>query len=190
MLTLTTNDPYASGVLKPEVHSRLVADLERIARDAAIQPRWVYTPLADQVPAGVLEWVRQFRSHVETGRTGLCLVGGVNSGAESVMSAVAGALVRNFIRARVLTAGQVADMLDRGQSPEATCLLVPNLHAGKTAGAAVPAWRAAMLLDLLLERHLSGLQTVIHVSELKALKTDFGSGFSAMLGSHYVTQEL
>ena len=39
-------DPYASGVLHPEVHDRLVKDLDHFARDAHIAPKWICTPAA------------------------------------------------------------------------------------------------------------------------------------------------
>lgn len=184
-------DPYAPGVLQPDVHDRLVANLHGYAEDAMIAPHWICEPLAATVSAPVVDWVRQFRSHVGTPRTGLCLVGQTPHGAspESKCAAIAGALVRNFIRARVFTAGQVIDLVEKHHAPEATCLVVPNLYSGKSAGAALASWKVAVLLDALLERHLRGQQTVIWVSDLKGLTNDYGSGFRALVDNHYVQLE-
>jgi hypothetical protein len=96
-------DPYAAGVLLPQIHSQLVRDMIAIARDAAIQPDWISSPLKNACGTAEITWVKRFKFHAHEGHTGLCFIGKnpkVNS-IEDRMSAIAGALVRNFIRARM-----------------------------------------------------------------------------------------
>lgn len=180
-------DPYAHGVLKPEAHDRLVADIENISRDASIQPKWIWTPLAETVSAKEVEWVRRFRYHREEGSSGLCLMGtDADGGVEDRMAAIAGALVRNFIRARVSTVGQLVERLSSGEPvPTSTCLLLPNFFIGKAMGAVLADWKTALLFDAILERHLSGLQTVVYVSSMKSLRSEYGAAFEQHIQSNY-----
>ena len=50
-------NPYATGVLSEEHHHRLVADLANFAKDAGIQPRWIWTALADTCGPEAVEYV-------------------------------------------------------------------------------------------------------------------------------------
>ena len=178
-------DPYATGVLDPEEHERMVADIARIARDANIRPEWIWARIEKHCTPGEIEWVRRFPFHCREGRAGLCLVGKhPEPGIEDRMSAIAGALVRNFVRARLMTAHQVIEAADDGQPPEISCLLVPNFFPGKTEGA-LPAWRLALLLDALLHRQLRGLQTVLYVNDLAALGKAYGMALRQHLEAHY-----
>ncbi len=54
---------FKSGVLKEEVHGRLVQNLDAYARDAGIQPRWVWTPLAATCGQVEVNYVRQYPTH-------------------------------------------------------------------------------------------------------------------------------
>ncbi len=179
-------DPYASGILKREVHARLVADLDNIARDAAIQPKWIWTPLEQTVSPAEVEWVKRFRYHPHEGRAGLCLTGKSPEGVEDRMCAIAGALVRNFIRARVYTVGQLIELLADGEpAPTSTCLLIPNFFLGKALGASLVDWKVTLLFDALLDRHLRGLQTVLYASDLKAMAVEYGAAIAQHVKSNY-----
>jgi hypothetical protein len=107
---LTEVDPYATGVLDKEVHDRLVADLGTYTRDAGIQPQWVWTKLSKTCGPTEMDYVRKFRFHQDAGAVhGLCYVreSGSDADVEEHMSAIAGAFLRNFIRARVMTVHRV-----------------------------------------------------------------------------------
>lgn len=178
-------NPYESGVLREDVHGRLVADIDNIGRDASIQVRWIWTPLASAVPADVVDWVKHYRTNVANGASGLCLVGSKVVGIEDSMSAIAGALLRNFIRARVLTLTQLFEAVDDQDTPQVSCLLLPNFFISKSLGGNLPAWRSNMLMDVLLQRHQSGLQTVIYVSDMKALAAEYGPAAASLVTNHY-----
>jgi hypothetical protein len=186
-------DPYASGVLKKDHHDRLVAGIKGFALDAGIQPHWIWTPLAETCNSpDEAEWVRRFRFHqASADMQGLCYVA-KSEDAEpgSRMAAIAGALVRNFIRARVMTLHAVLDALVSHEEPAATCLLIPNFFVPRTQGGGLPDWKVSMLYDLLVGRGILGQQTVIFASSLAELGKDYGSLFSALVRNHYKIVEI
>ncbi len=182
----TLVDPYASGVLKREHHERLVADLDSFAQDAGIQPHWIWSQLPDDVPHSTREYLRHFRKHSSNGTSGLALFGKNTGGVvEAHMSAMAGALVRNFIRARVMTLGTVLDMLPKQEMPDLTCLLIPNFFLSASEGGTVASWQVNALFDYLTYRHVAGLQTVIYASDIQLLGKEYGLAFKRHIEVHY-----
>lgn len=185
-----TPDPYASKVLKPDVHERLVADIGNYARDAGIQPKHIWEPLTPKVSPAELTWVKRFRFHTSEGHSGLCLEGAsLVFSVEDRMAAIAGALVRNFIRARVFTLSQLFAEAESEGMPKATCLLIPNFFNGKNTGKAIAGpiapWRVSLVLDILMERHLSGLQTVLYVESILDLEEAYGPPIAKHLKTHF-----
>ena len=180
-------DPYASGVLRKDVHSRLVADLPNVARDASIVPSWIWKPLAKSVGETELDYVVKFRQHRADRTGGLCYVGRKPSAAvDDRMSAIVGALIRNFVRARVMTVEQALDMSEAGGIPH-TCIAIPNFFIEKSLGGGKMAdWKLGLLMDLLMQRRIAGQQTLLYVSDLDAMATEYGSAFSAFVSKHYI----
>ena len=122
-------DPYASGVLTREEHGRLVANLDAYARDANIQPRWVWTKMADVCGEAEMEYARAFNRHRAEGKVwGLCYTRGTpDADPDEHMASMAGALVRNFCRARVMTLGRILNLLASREEVVATALADPQL---------------------------------------------------------------
>lgn len=182
-------DPYATGVLQEAHHSRLVANLDGFARDAGIQPHWIWTPLKQIVSEAEIEYVRDFRKHKVEGLVQGLVYFRLTSKAEPEkhMSALAGALVRNFIRARVMTVGNVLDAIGAGGEIEATCLLIPNFHLSKTEGGNIAKWQVQQLYDLLVNRAQRGLQTVVYTSNLGDLRADYGLAMGRLIENNYTT---
>ena len=119
-------DPYMSGVLDKEIHSRLVQDIDNIAATAAIQPEWICHPLEDSVTPLTLSWVKGFHRRIHGGCSGLVLKGRRYDFAARNVSAIAGALLRNFVNAQVVTTQNLYSLLKRGEAPDPTCLLIPE----------------------------------------------------------------
>ena len=167
---------YESGVLVPGVHDRIVADIENVALDALIQPEYIWTKLdPSQYGSDVVSYVRRFKFHRQEGTHGLVL-GKTCENPEDTMAAIAGALVRNFIRARVCTLNQVVESSANGSLQDVSCLLIPNFYTGsiKAGKDAQAAWRVAALHDVLVARHAAGLQTVVYVSDMNELTQEYG----------------
>jgi len=174
-------NPYAAGALKEGVHDRLVADLDNYAKDAAILPKWIMTPLAESVNPKIVEWVKGFHRH-ET--AGLCLTGDPSL-ADDAIAAIAGALVRNFIRARVFTINQAIEASQDGSIGDPSCLLVPNFFMGKALGSSVVDWRLQMLYDTLYSRHLLGRKVVLFVSDINQMGAEYGASCKNLIVNHY-----
>lgn len=170
-------DPYAFGVLQPAHHERLVADLAGYARDAGIQPHWIYQRLPEFVSEAEQNYLRDFRRHLTEGAvSGICYTGKQPmSEIVSRMSAIAGCLTRNFVRARMATTGQVIDMLASGGLPDMKCLLIPNFHVSQDEGGYLSPWQVSALLDLILARQAENLQTVVYAPSLNLMAKDYGA---------------
>ena len=183
-----TLDPYASGVLVEEHHSRLVQNLEGYAKDAGIQSHWISTALADTCGPDEVEYVRNFISTGPKARS--------RASATSVRTRTPtrrrawprspGALVRNFIRARVMTLGTVLDQITKGGSVDATVLLIPNFCLSKDEGGSIAAWQTQALYDLLIQRAADGLQTILYATSLADVGTIYGLAARRTIETHYL----
>lgn len=177
---------YESGVLKPDVHHRLVADMDRVAQEAGIQKQWLWTRLSETLSPAEIVWWRRFHFHAAQGKAGLIYHGrGYKPKVETRCFALAGALVRNFVHARVMTATQVLDAARAGSSPRHTCLLITNFFSERQVTAEQAHWRAGVLHDLLLARQALGLQTVIHVTHMPTLEKEYGASLHEHLQGTY-----
>jgi len=180
--------PYATKVLDPIVHARLVADIESVAQDAGIQPSWIWTPMSKNCTDDEVQWVRRFRHHTAEGSAGLAFVGR-DLEPENRMAAIAGALTRNFINAKVMTLGQVVDYAKDSVLPGVSCLLIPNFFIEKSHGGGIASWQVSLLLDVLVDRQAKGLQTVIYVSDLSALGAEYGKALLRHVENNFVCLE-
>lgn len=179
-------DPYATKVLDPKVHDRLVANLEAYAADAGIHPRFIWTSAKGVLTDEESAWAKAVRQHMATGSSfGLCYFGG-----DSVlerMSFMAGWMTRNFIRARVSVVSQILEGLQEGDGDLQTisCLLIPNFHVSKAEGGILSTRQVAQLYDLLTARASTGVQTVVRASSPKALADDYGAAMSRLIVDQY-----
>src|SRR5271166_2149180 len=169
-------DPYASGVLDEAQHARLVQDIARYAKDAGIQPRWIASRMGDVCSPKELEYARKLNTHRAGGQIdGLCYFQETTKADPLAhMNAMAGALVRNFVRARVMTLGTVFDHLAKGGKVEASLLLIPNFCLSKDEGGSIAPWQAQAMIDLLLQRSADGQQTVLYATDIAAVKAMYG----------------
>lgn len=178
-------DPYASGALDESVHISLVADLDNISANASIQPKWVCTPLAESVSPQIVDWVRKFRQHQDDDVSGLLLTGSNYDKAADTVSAITGALLRNFVDAQVVTTQQLYDRIKDKVPHDPTCLLIPNFFVGSEQGVKLAHWEINVLQDLILDRHMRGRLTVIYATGLKPMAQEFGSAVSQLVTARY-----
>jgi hypothetical protein len=180
------DDLYASGVLDKNVHSRLVADIVRIAASAGIQPKWISTPLAAVCGAEERTWVTRFRFHPGEGTAGLCFVGRDDKlCVPDRMAAICGALTRNFVFAKVVPLSSWIGLLGEGQDADASCVLVPTFFVERARGGHQAEWRISLLLEALLGRYSQGRQTVLYVSSMDLLAKEYGMMFVRLIQRAY-----
>lgn len=185
------HNPYDAGVLQEEVHSRLVADLDKYALDAGILPHWIYNPLPSSLTIKERDYLVNFRQHVtgQTGVSGLSYVGDVTKttlSLEDRFSALAGCLVRNFVRARVMTVGTLLEHLHSKDVPDVSCLLIPNFFYAEAEGGGLAKWQVSALMDLFSHRHIAGKQTIIYLSDKAALKKEYGLNFGETIRNNFL----
>lgn len=160
------------SMLDPEVHKRLIADLDNVSSVAGVQVRFLEDPMAKYCGAKEIDWVKNFNKYRSNGVPGLVLEGVPNP--DSRCQAIGGALLRNFIDARVIPLGTLLDAQQNGTAPNPTVLLVPNLFI-KMTDKGVPAWRMQNMYDLLLHRAVHNKPSVLYIQN----KEDFGKVFGA-----------
>ena len=182
---MIVDDPYATGLLHKEHHSRLVANLTNFAKDAGIQRHWVWTPIESFCSDEEQTYVNTFKRHASYGVGGLCYVGMEGLEVRNRMSAITGKLVRNFIRARMMTLGTVLDTIAQEGSVTATCLLIPNFFIAKDQGGSIATWQVQTLFDMLMQRQADGQQTVIGVTDKGLLGKEYGRPLTELLDAAY-----
>lgn len=181
-----SEDPWASGVLDPAVHEPLVRGLDKYAKLAGIHRAWVWRPLSSSVGPEEVEWVRDYHLMGDRGIQGILYVGGGVPGKGATtgirMQALAGALVRNFVDARVRTVDSLVD--PEGDPSDRTCsaLLIPDLLVGGSHSG----WVVASISSLLVERQAAGRQTVVYVSTLKGAQESYGRDVINLIRAHYL----
>jgi hypothetical protein len=150
------------------------------SRLAGIKKMWLWQRLADHVGTREVQYVSAYRKLGDRGVSGLLYVGAVN-GVNVRMQAMAGALIRNFVDARVRPVSQAITRIGPiEESPPATCsvLFLPDLCVG--AGAQ-PDWFTREVISLFMEREAAGRQTIAYARSLEMLKAVYGDTLSELL---------
>lgn len=171
------------SILDPVHHQRLIADMEHVCRTANVLPMYVHQSMKGFCQPAEIEWVKHFRDHLQNG-TGLVLTGAESP--ETRMMSIAGALIRNFVDARVISLTNMLEMRDNNSLPDCRVMLVPNLFL-RSAGKALPAWKVQIVYDILLARMTFSKPTVIYVEDMNALAAEYGRVFADHLTQHYIT---
>lgn len=167
-----TFDPWATGVLKRKVHQPLVADLERLAHQAGVAPHWIAEPLSAHAGEVELGWARKFRRLGQW--RGLAYIGpyiaqGAREDVGDRMAALCGALVRNFVDARVRT---IEEVLEEPEARYWTALLLPSFCT-EDAAALLPRQRRAVA-ELVLARAADAMQTVVYAPSYESVVAAYG----------------
>lgn len=189
---LTKNsDPWQSGVLQPEHHDRLVANIDQIAQRAGLgmaNKHMIWT--SADLKTAEMNWCQLA---VEMARTdtawprlqiGICYTQNQFE-AEQTMLAMTGLLVRNFVDARMMTRMDVvAERKDNRGPIEATVLMVPDFALPEYVES-MPAWERTAMAEFVHERIRDGLPTCLFVgvsmdllkSKLPSVHADLQSAF-------------
>lgn len=170
----------AIQVIDPERHSRMIEDLDNICHMANIPKHMIYESAVDSCSLRELDWIRNFRTY-QVSNKGLLVVGSQEVPVDKKFMAIAAALVRNFIDARVVTLNGVLG----DNAPNPTVLLVPNLFVEAT-GKGLPAWKIQQLYDYLIGRCVEGRVSVLYVEDLDSLQHYYGQIFRQHLSENYI----
>lgn len=168
-------DPWSTGVLQPQHHDRLVANIDQIAQRAGlgVANRHLIWTSAELQTAEM-----QFcEAAVVMGRTGdafqlpkvgICYTKD-QSAAEKKMMAMTGLLVRNFVDARVMSRMDiVAERKDSKAPVDATVVMVPDFAMPEYIES-MPAWERTAMMEFVHERVREGLPTCLFVGVSMAL---------------------
>jgi len=185
-MTTEVQKAYEQKVLNPEVHSRLVANLDNYARRASIQPQMILNRMSSfDCTKTEIEYVKGIRRMAEKGVYGLVYSGKETKSVMVRMSGVAGACLRNFVDAKVVTLQEVLASMKEGSPSDATVLLIPNFFVAKSDGGKIADWHIAELLGLLYARMTKGQQTFLYVSDFDALRKTYGDPIAEHLKNHF-----
>lgn len=184
---------YATAVLNPEVHGRLVNDIENVAHRAGIPITMVWTSATEYCDEPELDYTRHLTQHALEGRYGLLYTGKkFGKGVTPIsmrMMALAGACVRNYIDARVMTVQDVLALVKKDVPLTCTVLLIPNFFLSKEQGGNIPSWQVSGLLSLLLNRMAAGLQTYVYIDDLSDMAAQYGEVFREHFATYFVRAE-
>lgn len=173
--------PWDDGSpLAKSAHGELIRDVALYARLAGIRREWLWQPLAAHVGENELTYLTGYRRLRDRGIRGLLYVGASN-GVNDRMQALTGALVRNFVDARVRPTSQAITRIGPiEESPPATCsvLFLPDLCVGDGKQ---PDWFVREVVAMFMEREAAGLQTVAYTRSLEMLKKVYGDTLAELL---------
>lgn len=163
----------AGSPLREGVHDRLVDDRAYYARLAGVEEAWLWQPLLPHVGPKEARWVREYRRLAGRGVRGVLYVGDAGEAATR-MRAICGALVRNFVDARLRRLGEVL----RGDGGGCSALFVPDLALGPEGA---PDWMRREAAGLLQERVAAGQQTVVYARDAGVIERSLGDVVAEIL---------
>lgn len=161
------------GILDKLEHGPILRDIDNIAAKAGVQVRYIKNSMSDVCSPKIISWVKSYRSLLEKGNLGLVLEG--VSKPDSICQSIAGALLRNYIDAKVVPLNQLLDRYEEGTMPNPTVLLIPNLYVKIGADKGIAPWRMQQVYDILLERASQSKSTVVYVQSKSEMKDQYGS---------------
>jgi hypothetical protein len=172
------------GTKKSEgVHFRLIMNEAEVCLTAGVQSKFLHESMGVYCSEDEIDYVRHFKQKEKEGQPGLVLVGGKN--VDSRCQAIAAAFVRNFIDARVIPMNSLLERTGDGLLPHV--LVVPNLYISQ-AGKGLPAWKIQGLYDLLLQRSVQGLSSVVYVQNLSGMLEVYGAPFADFLSQFKIVK--
>lgn len=166
--SMMTSDPWATGVLKPEHHDRLVANIGAIANRAGlgVQHKHLIWTSASLLKAE-MQWCTMAIEMVRTGepwpnpRIGVCYTGSQGD-AEQKMLAMTGLLVRNFVDARCMSRMDVVAERKANGAIDASVVMVPDFAMPEYIES-MGHWERAALVEFVHERVRAGLPTCLYL---------------------------
>lgn len=164
------HNPFAPGKLLPGVHDAIVAEIDRIALEAGITPGDV-TGAAYALTQVEQDYLREFRRTHLSGKLGIIYTGQHDPAVSDRCRSICGALLRNFITARLIVREElVSELFEHRRQPSADLVAVPDFSY-KDA----PAATRRALASWLMGRIARGRQTVLGLPDKSGITDLFGA---------------
>lgn len=174
------------SILDPERHKKLIQSIEQVCAVAGIPKSFLHQSMTVFCGEHDVDWVKDYHSLESLGKAGLVITG---PNSETRMFAMAAALVRNFIDARVVNLNTVLEWHKSEDEPNPTVLFIPNLYTKNMDSKVMPSWKVQQIHDLLISRYAKGRTTVVYVESEQGVKAQYGSLFAEHLHNCYLTSE-
>lgn len=174
----------ADSILNEEIHARLLDQIEQVATTARVPRYMIHESASKYLTGPELEWLKNIRKARLHGQVGLALVGQQGTVAvETKMMAMAAALVRNFIDARVIP---LAELLPESTSTmeHPTVLFIPNFYV-VSHGKPLASWQLQQLHSLMLKRFVEQRVTVLYIQSMDKLEAHYGEGITTHIKQNY-----
>jgi hypothetical protein len=171
------------SVLDEVQHARLIADMQNVCETANVPRQFMYKSAKEYCGVREIDWIRRFPGLRAQGVGGLVMIG--TPKAETRCMAIAAALVRNFIDARVMPLNTVLELKEKGALPEPSVLIIPNMYVS-TVGRSLPAWKIQTLYDVLLGRLTANKPTVLYIEDMDAMTNAYGPVFREHIEEHFM----
>ena len=169
------------SILDDDKHRMLIADMSNVCQQSGVPPKYIHTSMRNYCNDAECTWVAKYHSLNQTGKCGLLLVG---QNIETRCLAISGALIRNYLDARVVT---LQTVIDDGVDP--TILVIPNFYISAIDTKPHPSWKVDQVYSILLERMSTGQQTILGVTSMNDLKMVYGDNVFNHLTKNYITVE-
>ncbi len=176
-----------SGLIDVDVHEMLLADIQGVIRQANIPERFVWTSIHEYCNEDEIDYVATLADK-NAEAIGMVYVGNIEGASvNDRMMAIAGTCLRNYINAKVMTVQDVIHALKNDSMPSnVSVLLIPNFFIGKKEGGHIADWEISALLGMLYKRQQEEKQTIIYVSDKKALEAEYGKTFIDHMNGKFV----
>lgn len=174
-------------VLDETYHARLLESIDHYAGVANVPVSMIHEPMSKYCSQAECLWITKIMAHRDAGQAGLCLTG-VNAAhpVEHRMWAMAAALLRNYVDARVVAVNDLMSREKGDEIPDPTVMLLPNFFLAWAGGKPNTNWQVQILQDILMRRMVEKKITIIYIQSMKQFKESFGEGVAGFIEAHWL----
>lgn len=151
--------------LDPQVHGLLVEKIDSVARKAGIPKRYILESIRGVGTEADVAWVEQQRTLRKEDQVSWYIEGDSDPAIEVRMMALAGALLRNFLDARVKPA---TVLCSDDPDTDFTALLVPNFWVAGASMYSVA--QATQVYNELMRRSAANRFTILYISDMQSFE--------------------
>lgn len=167
-------------MLNKQDHQRLIDALPTIISQARVPEVFIRTSAIGNCDDSDMQFLSNYHALKMNGVGGYCKVGG--KGASRKLNFVAGALIRNYVDARVLS----LETSIAGEGMEPTVLIVPDFCVETNDGRPITGWKVQQVYDLLVTRMSKSKPTVLYVQNMALIETNFGKSIADFIETNYI----